>query len=85
MKYLKNLLKFKESLLSKPESKSEKMLIENVNFHRTSVKNLGEVILPDPNTGDFKLVFRIFYSQFSDPYNLLFTNTKKLMGLSIKA
>lgn len=55
MKYLKNLLKFKESLLSKPESKSEKMLIENVNFHRTSVKNLGEVILPDPNTGDFKL------------------------------
>lgn len=55
MKYLKNLLKFKESLLSKPESKSEKMLIENVNFHRTSVKNLGEVILPDPATGDFKL------------------------------
>jgi hypothetical protein len=55
MKYLKNLLKFKESLLSKPESKSEKMLIENVNYHRTSVKNLGEVILPDPNTGDFKL------------------------------
>jgi len=54
MKYLKNLLKFKESLLSKPESKS-KMLIENVNYHRTSVKNLGEVILPDPNTGDFKL------------------------------
>jgi hypothetical protein len=55
MKYLKNLLKFKESLLSKPESKSEKMIIENVNYHRTSVKNLGEVILPDPNTGDFKL------------------------------
>ena len=55
MKYLKNLLKFKESLLSNTESKSEKMLIENVNYHRTSVKNLGEVILPDPNTGDFKL------------------------------
>ncbi len=55
MKYLKNLLKFKESLLSEPESKSEKMLIENVNYHRTSVKNLGDVILPDPNTGDFKL------------------------------
>ena len=55
MRYLKNILKFKESLLQKTETKKEKLLIENVNFHRTSVKNLGEVILPDPNTGDFKL------------------------------
>lgn len=55
MKYLKNLMKFKESLLQKIEPKKEQLLIENVNFHRTSVKNLGEVILPDPTTGDLKL------------------------------
>lgn len=55
MKYLKNLMKFKESLLQKIEPKKEQILIENVNFHRTNVKNLGEVILPDPTTGDFKL------------------------------
>ena len=55
MKYLKNLMKFKESLLQKIEPKKEEILIENVNFHRTNVKNLGEVIIPDPTTGDFKL------------------------------
>jgi len=31
------------------------MLIENVNFHRTEVNHLGEIILPDPDHGDFKL------------------------------
>lgn len=45
MRYLKNILKFKESLLQKTETKKEKLLIENVNFHRTNVKNLGEVHL----------------------------------------
>jgi hypothetical protein len=55
MKYLKNLLNFKESLTKRTEKKKEQFLIENVNYHKTSVKNLGEVILPDPNTGDFKL------------------------------
>ena len=52
MKYLKNIDKFKESLV---EETNSIRLIENVNYHKTSVKNLGEVILPDPNTGDFKL------------------------------
>jgi hypothetical protein len=52
MKYLKGILKFKES---KIKSKKSQDLIENVNFHKTSIKNLGEVILPDPNTGDLKL------------------------------
>jgi hypothetical protein len=55
MRYLKNIIKFKENLLEKIESKKNRLLIENVNFHRTSIKNLGEVILPDPETGDFKL------------------------------
>jgi len=55
MKYLKNLLKFKESLTQRTENKKSEVLIENVNYHRTSVKNLGEVVLPDPATGDFKL------------------------------
>jgi len=56
MKYLKNLLNFKETLLKRNQDKKEQFfLIENVNYHRTSVKNLGEVILPDPTTGDFKL------------------------------
>jgi hypothetical protein len=50
MKYLKNRNKFKESLESKPTK-----LIENVNYHKTHVKNLGEVQLPDPEFGDFKL------------------------------
>jgi hypothetical protein len=53
MKYLKNLKKFKQVLLKK-ETK-ESYLIENVNFHKTTVKNLGEFILPDPQVGDFKL------------------------------
>ena len=53
MKYLKNLKKFKQVLLKK-ETK-ESYLIENVNFHKTTVKNLGEFILPDPKVGDFKL------------------------------
>lgn len=52
MKYLKTIFKFKES--NEPQ-KEETMLIENVNYHRTSVKNLGEVVLPDPKVGDFKL------------------------------
>ena len=50
MKYLKNRNKFKESLEAKPTK-----LIENVNYHKTHVKNLGEVQLPDPEFGDFKL------------------------------
>ncbi len=49
MKYLKNIENFKESL------RNNVRLIENVNYHRTNVKNLGEVILPDPEFGDFKL------------------------------
>ena len=51
MKYLKNSEKFKESLETKPVIK----LIENVNFHKTHVKQLGEVQLPDPEFGDLKL------------------------------
>ena len=54
MKYLKSLLKFKESLTNNVSSKQQ-FLIENVNYHRTSIKNLGQIILPDPTTGDFKL------------------------------
>ena len=42
MKYLKNLLNFKESLTKRTEKKKEQFLIENVNYHKTSVKNLGE-------------------------------------------
>ena len=53
MRYLKSLKKFKQVLLKK-ETK-ESYLIENVNFHKTTVKNLGEFILPDPPVGDFKL------------------------------
>ena len=49
MRYLKS---FKESLV---KTNNTMGLIENVNYHRTSVKNLGEVILPDPEFGDFKL------------------------------
>ena len=30
-------------------------LIENVNLHRTHIKNLGTVQLPDPEYGDLKL------------------------------
>ena len=55
MKYLKNILKFQKDLVRNVEEKNEKLLIENVNYHRTSIENLGEVVLPDPNTGDFKL------------------------------
>jgi hypothetical protein len=55
MKYLKNIIKFKESFLNKSKSVESKPLIENVNYHRTSIKNLGEIVLPDPTTGDFKL------------------------------
>lgn len=51
MKYLKKRESFLES---KSEDKKE-MLIENVNFHRTEVKHLGEILLPDPEHGDFKL------------------------------
>lgn len=50
MKYLKNIEKFLEK-----NNKKENRLIENVNYHITSVKNLGEVNLPDPEFGDFKL------------------------------
>ena len=41
MKYLKNIEKFLEK-----NSQKESRLIENVNYHITSVKNLGEVNLP---------------------------------------
>lgn len=49
MKYLKYIDKFKKSL------NNQDRLIENVNFHRTNIKNLGEIILPDPAHGDLKL------------------------------
>jgi len=52
MKYLKNIKNFKESLV---KINNTMRLIENVNYHITNVKNLGEVILPDPEFGDFKL------------------------------
>ena len=51
MKYLKNSEKFRESLIEKPITK----LVENVNFHKTHVKKLCEVQLPDPEFGDLKL------------------------------
>ena len=54
MKYLKKRNPFLEDIKTSEENKT-KMLIENVNYHRTRVENLGEVILPDPKHGDFKL------------------------------
>jgi hypothetical protein len=53
MKYLKGREKFKESLAE--ETKPVTKLIENVNYHKTHVKQLCEVQLPDPEFGDFKL------------------------------
>lgn len=46
MKYLKN---FFNSL------KKEEKLIENINYHKTKVLNLGKLRLPDPEHGDLKL------------------------------
>ncbi len=43
MKYSKNL------------KRSDNMIIENVNYHRTVIKKLGKVNLTDPKTGDLKL------------------------------
>jgi hypothetical protein len=54
MKYLKKRNPFLEDIKTSEEKKT-KMLIENVNYHRTRVENLGEYILPDPKHGDFKL------------------------------
>jgi hypothetical protein len=51
MKYLK---KFK-SIFESFKNKGKELLIENVNYHKTSIKNLGEVKIPDPGVGDFKL------------------------------
>jgi hypothetical protein len=48
MKYLKDIKNFFEK-----DTKGR--LVENVNYHKTSVKNLGEIQLPDPEFGDFKL------------------------------
>lgn len=50
MKYLKGISDF-----GKIPFKENNFLIENVNYHKTKVKNLGKVILPDPSVGDFKL------------------------------
>lgn len=49
MKYLKRIDKFLE------KGRKEERLIENVNYHKTTIKSLGEVNLPDPEFGDFKL------------------------------
>ena len=49
MRYLKNIEAFKNV-----DDKNSR-LIENVNYHKTHIKNLGEVVLPDPEFGDFKL------------------------------
>jgi hypothetical protein len=49
MKYLKRIDKFLE------KGRKEERLIENVNYHITTIKGLGEVNLPDPEFGDFKL------------------------------
>ena len=47
MKYLKNLDSFVKS--------NDETLIENVNYHKVSVKDLGSLELPDPVHGDLKL------------------------------
>ena len=39
----------------KDKSAYNKKLIENVNLHKTSIKNLGEFKLPEPKYGDLKL------------------------------
>ena len=52
MKYLKNRSSFKTE--SSVKSKMGK-LVENVNYHKTHIKNMGKVELPDPEFGDFKL------------------------------
>lgn len=49
MKYLKKRNLYLDSL------KEEEILIENVNYHKTKVKNLGVIELPDPKVGDLKL------------------------------
>jgi hypothetical protein len=49
MKYLKKRNLYLDSL------KEEEILIENINYHKTKVKNLGVIELPDPKVGDLKL------------------------------
>jgi hypothetical protein len=51
MKYLKKRNPFLDSI----KEANNDILIENVNYHITKVKNLGEVNLPDPKVGDLKL------------------------------
>lgn len=50
MKYLKKRNLYLDSL------KEEEILIENINYHKTKVKNLGFIELPDPKVGDLKLI-----------------------------
>lgn len=57
MKYLKKFKSIFESIKSntdKAKNKSD-LLIENVNYHKTSIRNLGELEIPDPAVGDLKL------------------------------
>lgn len=54
MKYLKKRNPFLDSKKEIKENVND-ILIENVNYHKTKVKKLGEVNLPDPKVGDLKL------------------------------
>jgi hypothetical protein len=51
MKYLKKRDPFLDSI----KEVNKDILIENLNYHKTEVKNLGEVDLPNPKFGDLKL------------------------------
>jgi hypothetical protein len=53
MKYLSKIEKFLKS--KKDNKKSKSFLVENVNYHKTKILNLGKVLLPDPKIGDLKL------------------------------
>lgn len=53
MRYLQNMNNFQSTKVEKIEQNEP--LIEDVNYHKTHVKKIGEVVLPDPEHGDLKL------------------------------
>jgi hypothetical protein len=56
MEYPKHIEIFKEELVNQKDTTGKKIkLVENVNYHKTHVENLGEFKLPDPEFGDLKL------------------------------
>jgi hypothetical protein len=53
MRYLKNMNSFQSP--NTTEVKQNEELIEDVTLHKTHVKKLGDVVIPDPEHGDIKL------------------------------